>query len=384
MEGRRATFITGIVVASVFIASIWLPTIDNCFNIVPGITGNEKSQLSTLPELRPEMKSILSFYNRFVRGFIDNFGFRNALIRWDSLLKLKLLKVDEFPKVLVGKEDWLYLIKDDEGNNALDYYRVTRPFNDDKEIAGWVRPLLEVKKRCDRKGVRFVLAIAPMKTRIYPEYIPRYLQPLRKTTRLDQLREYLRKNTDIDFIDMGQAVLEGKNKHIVFLKHDVHWNGYGAFCAYRMLAAYLSRFYPHMEPRTLDDYILETRVMQGGDLASMLGLKDMFSETVTMLKPKYSPRAVTVSAPYVAKSSRFSEFFESKNRSLKRAIVFHDSFFNFIKPHLAEHFSRMACFQSYNRIDLSLLDAEKPDVVIYEMAESFLQKSPAYVTPISD
>ena len=43
----------------------------------------------------------------------------------------------------------------------------------------------------------------------------------------------------------------------------------------------------------------------------------------------------------------------------------------------------MACFQSYNRIDLSLLDIEKPDVVIYEMAESFIQKSPAYVTPLS-
>jgi alginate O-acetyltransferase complex protein AlgJ len=384
MARSKSAYSTGMVIVVIFIASLWLPIIDNCFNIVPAITKNEKSKLSMLPELKPDPASVFIFYKMFIRNFIDNFGFRNSLIRANSLLKLKLLKVDEFPKVLIGKENWLYLIKDDDGNNALDYYRVTRPFTSDKELAEWTQPILDVERQCKKRGIKFIVAIAPMKTRVYPEYIPRYLEPLRKTTRLDQLKEYLGKHTDIDFVDMGEAVLEGKKKYIVFLKYDVHWNGYGAFFAYQMLTEKLAHFYPYIKPKTIDDYAPVSGVIPGGDLASMLGLKDMFSETAFVLKPKFNSRAKRGMILYPVKSSRLSDYFETGDRSLPRAIVFHDSFFNLMKLYLPEHFSRMACFQSYNRIDLSIINVEKPDVVIYEMSESFIQKSPAYVTPLSN
>ncbi|MBN1497108.1 MAG: hypothetical protein JXA07_10090 [Spirochaetes bacterium] len=382
MKGRTSAFITGMAVSVIFVASLWLPTVDNCFNIAPSLTGNEKSRLSMLPELRLDPKSIADFYYKFEKYFIVKFGLRDALIRWNSLLKLKLLKINEFPKVLVGQDDWLYLIQDDEGNNALDYYRVTRPFAGDREIAEWVRPLVEVKNYCDKKGIRFVVAIAPMKTRIYPEYIPRYLEPLRKKTRLDQLKEYLDRRGVIDCVDMGEAVLEGKKDYIVFLKYDVHWNGYGAFFGYRMLAEKLARLCPRIVPKAIGEYVTESGELPGGDLASMLGLKDMFSEMVYLLKPKFNARAQRHPVPYPVASSRLSELYETGVPALPRAVVYHDSFFNLMKLYLPEHFSRIACFQSYNRIDLSILDIERPDIVIYEMAESFIQKSPAYVTPM--
>jgi len=87
--------------------------------------------------------------------------------------------------------------------------------------------------------------------------------------------------------------------------------------------------------------------------------------------------------PYAAKVSRLSNAYESADRSLPRVVVFHDSFFNFIKQFMSEHFSRMVCFQSYNRVDFSIVDREKPDMLIYEMVESFTQKSPSYVTPMN-
>ena len=174
-----------------------------------------------------------------------------------------------------------------------------------------------------------------------------------------------------------------KKQHVVFLKHDVHWNAVGAFYGYRRIAAELAEFYPQLKPRPITDYNLVPETIQGGDLASMLGLKDRFSETIYLLNPKYKQRSMKVALSYQVKSSRFTEVFENADRSLPRAIVYHDSFFNFVKPFMAEHLSRMVCFQSYNRVDLSLLDAEKPDIVIYEMAESFSQKSPAYVTPMN-
>ena len=79
-----------------------------------------------------------------------------------------------------------------------------------------------------------------------------------------------------------------------------------SFYAYRMLAGYLARFYPRLKPRTMEDYTLVTGEIQGGDLASMLGLKDMFSETVYLLNPKFVSRAKRVPVLYPVKSSRFS------------------------------------------------------------------------------
>lgn len=383
MERGKAAHITGLAVAAVLVASLWIPTVDNLFNIAPGLTGNAKSQLSKLPELKPSLKSVADFHKKYVKLFINDFGFRNALIRWNSLLRLEFLKVRRFPKVLVGTDDWLYLIKDDDGNNVLDYYRVTRPFANEREVAEWAAPLLALKKQCDRRGVRLLVVFAPMKTKIYPEYMPPNLEPLRKATRLDQVEAYLAKKSGLDFIDLSPAVLEAKKRYRVYFKHDVHWNTYGAFYGYRAMIEELGRSIPGMKPLAMDAYSIEPRVFPGGDLARMLGLSDRFREEYFIFTLKSGSRVKRVPLPYPVKISRFSEAYEAPDRSLPRAVVFHDSFFNFNKQFMAEHFSRMVCFQSYNRVDFSIIDREKPDVVIYEMVESFAQKSPSYVTPMN-
>jgi alginate O-acetyltransferase complex protein AlgJ len=383
MAHVKAAFISGIAVSAIFVTSLWFPTIDNLFNIAPSLTGNEKSSLSQLPGLKPDRKSIVEFHNKFVKYFIDNFGFRNTLIRWNSLLKLKLLKTDQFPKVLVGKDEWLYLIKDDEGNNALEFYRAVKPFQNDKELAAWVQPLTDLNSYFKKKGVKFLVIFTPMKTRIYPEFIPAYLKPVMPVSRLGQLEAYLRRNTDIDFIDLGEALLEGKKNYRVYLKHDVHWNTFGAYFGYREIAEKLKRHYPKTKIRTLEEYRVETDTFQGGDLASMLGLKDQFSERNFKLIPKYALKAVKLRVEYQIKGSRATEIFSTADPSLPKAVVYHDSFFIFLMSNLSENFNRMACFQSYNRVDITAVEREKPDIVLYELAESFAEKSPAYVTPLN-
>jgi len=383
MARGKASYITGLAVAAVLVASLWIPTVDNLFNIAPWLTGNESSQLSKLPELRANLKSAAEFQKKYVKFFLDDFGFRNALIRWNSLLRLEFLRVKRFPKVLVGKDDWLYLIKDDDGNNVLDYYRVTRPFASEREVAEWAHPLLEMKKQCDRRGIRLLVVFAPMKTRVYPEYMPDNLEPLRSVTRLDQVKAYLGKGSGVDFIDLGPAVLEAKKLHRVYFKHDVHWNTYGAFYGYRAMMEELGRGNPALKPLAIDAYAIEPRVFPGGDLAGMLGLKDRFEEEYFIFTLKSGSRVKRLPVPYAAKVSRLSNAYESADRSLPRVVVFHYSFFNFIKQFMSEHFSRMVCFQSYNRVDFSIVDREKPDMLIYEMVESFTQKSPSYVTPMN-
>lgn len=383
MNERRIPAAFNIAIIVIFLAALWLPGLESMFHFGPQLENTEQRRLSDLPELRMDRKSIIEFQSKFMKYFVDNFGFRNHLIRLNSIIKLKLLKVEQFPKVLVGTEDWLFLIKDDEGNNALDYYRSIKLFSDEREMADWARPLVEIKKRLDKMGIQFIVVFVPMKPRVYTEYVPRYYRPVRETTRLDQMLPYLKTEAGVEAVDIGGDVLEGKKEHRVFYKHDVHWNSYGAFSAYRGICAALAGRYPRMRPRSLDDYTVTASSFVGGDLANMLGLKDRFTEENYLFAPKKGVAYRTVPITYEVKAARFYEAFESGDPALPRALVFHDSFFNYVKPFLAEHFSRLACFQVYSRADLSLIEREKPDVVIYEIAESFLQKAPAYVTPLN-
>lgn len=379
MKNRYATA-TNILITVLLLSVLWLPIADNIFNIAPPLPNTEQRSLSELPKLRLDRKSIADFHGKFVKYFIDNFGFRNHLIRWNSLFKLKVLGVNQFPKVLVGRDDWLYLVKDDDGNNPLDFYRAIGIFRNPEEVAAWARPLVEIDRRLREKGIRFIVVFAPMKPSVYPEYIPGYFRPVRDVTRLDQVKEYLEKETRVEFIDLMKSVKEGKEGRRVFFKYDVHWNSYGAYFAYRRILEDLAGRYPSMRPASLEDYRVKWILLPGGDLAGMLGLKDRFMEKYPDFKPVRKHRAGRAPVAYPTKFSRFTEAFETRDGSLPRGVVIHDSFFNFLKPFMAEHFSRLACFQGYSRFDFSVIEREKPDVVFFEMVESYTQKSPAYVT----
>ncbi len=381
MKESRITSVYQIILIVLFIMAIWLPNIGSVLNIAPG-ESSEQRAMEKLPELKLDRKSIISFQSKFMKYYVDNFGFRNVFIRWNSLFKLNVLKVDQFPKVLVGKEGWLYLIKDDEGNNSLDYYRSLSLFPGEKEMAEWMRPLVDIQKHLTGRGIHLLVVFVPMKQRVYPEYVPEYLKPIHERTRLDQMMSYIKKRTTIDAIDTGPAIIAGKKDHLVFIKHDVHWNVYGAYIAYRAIMDEMSVAMKPMPPYSLDDYTITAVRFTGGDLANMLGLKDRFSEDGYVYALKGGRKSKSLPITYPAPFSRFTEALETPDRSKPKAVVFHDSFFNFLKPFMGEHFSRMACFQSYGRYDATVIEKEKPDVVIFEIAEHFLLKSPAYIAPM--
>ncbi len=381
MKESRITSVAYTITIVLFMMAIWVPNIGSMMGIAPG-ENTEQRTMTKLPELTLDRRSIIEFQSKFMKYYVDNFGFRNVLIRWNSLFKLNVLRVEQFPKVLVGRKGWLYLIKDDDGNNSFDYYRSLSLFKGEKEMAEWVKPLAEIQKFLAGRGIRMLVVFVPMKPRVYPEYVPEYLRPVQDRTRLDQIMQYMKQHTDIDVLDTGPGVITGKKGHLVFYKHDVHWNDYGAYYAYRAIMGRLSGILGPMVPHSLENFTVTTKHFIGGDLARLLGLEDRFTEEIPIFIPKEKREWKTAAVTYPAPFSRFTEAIESNDRSRPKAVVFHDSFFNFIKPLMADHFSRMACFQSYGRFNRDVIEAEKPDIVIFEMAEHFLLKSPAYITLI--
>lgn len=371
--------IVGAVIMTLFMLVLWLPQIDNCLNIAAPLTRAQVSALSQLPSIAPNRDSLKQFQRVFIRLFIDHFALRSQLIRWNSLMKIRLFRVDQFPKVLIGRQDWLYLKKDDNNFNVFEYYRVLRPFTDES-MASWIKPVQAFRDELSRRGIRHILVFAPMKTTVYPEFIPPYLAPVRPVNRREQMIDYVRSKTDIDLVDACVPVREARESHQVFFKHDVHWNSIGAFYGYRAVVTELARSYPAMKPRSIDDFTVQSAPIVGGDLARMLGIEDMFADTNYALVPRFPVQARVSAAPPIDRVSRFTQIFSVSGSRQPKAVVFHDSFFNYMKPFMAEHFSTLACYQAYNRLDYSIIDRDKPDIVIQEMAECYLLSDPEYFT----
>ena len=54
----------------------------------------------------------------------DNFGFRPALIHWHHLLKARLLGASSSPKVILGKDGWLFY----NGEQVVEDYSCVSPY----------------------------------------------------------------------------------------------------------------------------------------------------------------------------------------------------------------------------------------------------------------
>ncbi|HEY9639255.1 MAG TPA: hypothetical protein V6C57_02160, partial [Coleofasciculaceae cyanobacterium] len=70
-----------------------------------------------------------------------------------------------------------------------------------------------------------------------------------------------------------------------------------------------------------------------------------------------------------------AQIYENPDKSLPKAVLFRDSFGNSMLDFLAESFSRLVVVWQPH-IDYSVVEAEKPDVVINQQVERFLVRIP--------
>jgi len=215
--------------------------------------------------------------------------------------------------------------------------------------------------------------MVPNKSTIYPEYLPSGLHQIRPQSRLDQLLDYLRTRSTFRILDLRPALVAAKSGGRLYHKTDSHWNDAGAFVAYRQILRELGRIYPVLHPRPLSDFFVKNETTPGGDLAIMLGFPDILKEEQVILEPRTGPRAVISEpsrkiSPWVMRSAT-----ESPVAAPLKVLMLRDSFGHELMNFLSEHFARIVYHWDVRFIfDTSLIEREKPDIVIEEMVERFL------------
>jgi alginate O-acetyltransferase complex protein AlgJ len=351
---------------AMFLAVISLPLVGKLLPVEGAFALTENRRPAPLPTIHfvgPGWGySIVSFPRRFERYWNDSFAFRWYLIRGHSLVKLAL-GVSPSPKALVGRDGYLFYA----GEQSVEYFRAVKPFTA-AQLARWRQDLEDRRSWLAARGIRYLIVVAPNKETIYPEFMPPELRSVRAETRLDQLLADLRQHSNVEIVDLRDALRRTKRGQRVYHKTDSHWNDAGALVASQEILTRLENWFPEIgtEPPAGS---LKVQITGGGDLARILALEDRFLEERIDWMPSAPPRAHRVSGD--ADESPDVTVMECDSCGGPRVVMNQDSFNANLAPLLAEHFSRIVLVDG-SRVDRALIDRERPALVIQEFVERAL------------
>jgi alginate O-acetyltransferase complex protein AlgJ len=344
-----------------FLIVIALPLAANIAGKDGGDQEAENRDLATFPTFERTWESAVAWPSGLDEWFQDHFGFRSTLVRWYGESRYYGLHVSPSAPVVRGKDGWLYYADD----GGLDDYTNEQPLPPG-EIENWRQTIVRARDWCRAHGVAYVFTIVPDKPVIYPDYYDDHVRQLSPVSRADQVFTAALDTGVV--LDVRQALLAGRSRDRLYHKTDTHWNDRGAFLAYQQIIDAVHRQLPAVPPaRDRSAFNATSRMLNGRDLAAIIGLKRVLSEEDLLLVPKKG-RGYVVVEPRgsYATAGQGRIVTEIPGSTLPRAVVFRDSFTSLLAPFLSEHFSR-AVYLWQNNFDADEVLKEHADVVIEEI-----------------
>jgi alginate O-acetyltransferase complex protein AlgJ len=354
----------------VFLTLLWLPTMDHFFKIdhAPIPVENRRPapwpQFQGIGQSREFVVGIESYFN-------DRFGFRKQLIRINNHLKGRWFHDASVGRpVLIGRDGWLYY----SGDAMLENWTRESSFND-QDLGNWCR-LLEMRRDWLReRGIKYIFVVPPDKHTVYPEFLPDWMEMSTKPSKIQQLVQYMKLHSTVEVLDLSQVLIDAKKVRVNYLKTDTHWNLFGSFMGYQALLQALNRQMPELKPLPLDTYDWKVETKSPGDLATLLGRTDFYTEPAAVepvplvplpdIKLLYHPEGVPPDD-----TPEHSPCYTLNEKATGKALVFRDSFAINWYPFLGQDFNEVLYIWHYDW-DRPLIEMEKPDVVIDEIAERF-------------
>ena len=355
-----------------FILLIFLPMADMVFRISQPLPIKEKRKMAAKPQL--QLSRPWDFKKKYEDFFNDHFGFRSQLLYYHNLITVKYFHTSPTDKVILGHRDWLFMAKETENRNVVDYFRALKPFTA-AELREWRQLLMQRWSWLRKRGIAYLFVIVPNKSTIYPEYMPAAVRRLHRQSRMDQLLAVLKKEGDFPTFDLRETLLAAKRSQRIYHKTDSHWNELGAYFAYQKIMEKLAKDFPDLKVAALNEFSIESRDRMGGDLALMLALqKNYFREQIISLKPLVPSPARTVSEKKKLAGFVRESISECPGGTLPTALMVHDSFIHQLRPLLNPHFRRIIyVWDARLNFYPDIVRRENLKIVIEEMTERKLQ-----------
>ncbi len=272
-----------------------------------------------------------------------------------------------FPNVLVGQNNWLIFTAE----SSLTDYQNKFTLTDDK-IESIQQKLAALQAELAQKNAILLVLIVPNKETIYPEIVPAEIAIFPGPSRLERLSAFLAQNGPAVLLDLRPVLQQARAGYEIYYKTDTHWNDYGVYLAYQAILQELSKKYPQLQPYPLESF----KQIPGGpellDLARNTGSVRLLEQPV-QLTPTFPNPA---SFRQIETGGRRLSMAWVADDALPRLLMYHDSFGPRLGRLLAMHFSQSVFVPHYSGRAIWSTDwikQQRPDVVIIEFAERYLQ-----------
>lgn len=318
------------------------------------------------PPLSAERHVLQDYPKWFDMYLADRVGYRDVLLGWDQAAKYDVLGEREAGLGWAGDDGWLYLNVADPNE-----FRDDKPTLDER-LDAWADEFAARAEFLKGRGAGYVVLIAPEKSSVCPEHLP----PARKRRPPPEpaagMCERLAKR-GVRVVDPRPALLDAKEAgRPVYFRQDSHWTQAGARVAYTELAKELRAVLPDWSPLPDVGYTVR-EVAASADLRRFVPTVPERADTA----PAYTAVGRAVEAhpdpPFAAalpKESRNPKMppvvYTCEAASGPPAVLFRDSFGEFLWPFVAADFRRAAVVVS-DTLEPAVLDAEQPAVVIQEL-----------------
>lgn len=331
-----------------FLTAILLPSLQMALGFYRKFDNLENRELAKAPEL--DTNRLWKWSAECEAYLSDRFGFRPDLIRWNSVLRVRMLGVSPIRSVVLGKDSWLFYRSEalDDGDSLNDHQGAI-PLSR-RELDKLRQRLENNRRRFASLGIPYLMVIAPNKNTIYGEYLPDSIGKLGHTTRLDQFMTHLGPVQDV--LDLRGALMQAKREYPVYFRTDSHWNSYGAYTGYREIMRRLTDRFPQLAPASISESgVAVEKSLPGGDLAQMLFMQDLLPEEN---HTRFSLRSIPGTPP------------------MGTLLFRHDSFGDNLYPFLEPVFKKIINVAPFAPFRFDVIERERPQIVLHVFAERYL------------
>jgi hypothetical protein len=286
---------------------------------------------------------------------------------------------------VVGKDGWTFW-NDVQAQNFSQ--AVGKRVLSNQEATQWHTYLKRLQDSLAAKHIPLYVAITPAKWDVYPQDLPDWAQKIRGSGPLDQL---LHQYPDLPIIDMREPLRDASKLHPVYSKVNSHWTDYGASIGWTAMSQCINAATPALGP-------LSTPLSGGVTLAP--DINEFASYGITNATPDWTVPAYSEPLKPVTVTSEdgISKVVKGTTptdesllplrtttpgaQSKHSALVLRDSMGNGLSVFLQQSFH--TTWQARHNFDdpshipdiPALVTKHKPDVVILQIAERFLNFPP--------
>jgi hypothetical protein len=313
---------------------------------------NKNRRFYTLPDFNTS--TLLKSISDYKEYYQENYGLKTAFVNTYINIKTSILHEGPIPdKVIKGQDGWYFL--GNHSNNVINDSFGNAPFTPE-ELEIITKYLSAINTYLVSRKINFYLVVPSNKSQIYKEKLP--FQLSQNTSRLNQLKSHLKKEINLDIIDLGPELKSKKSNQPLYLKTDTHWNELGAFIGYSKVINNINTDHYSIPLEHISDYKINYK-FDTGDITALLN-DNTLERSISFEKQVKSP-IIEMNHSY-----DYQHYFNPSGK--KKLIMYRDSFSIAWIPYFVESFEESIYLTNYN-IDGAFIEKVKPDIVIYEIVE---------------